>query len=391
VAAVDRGTMFAQSRGVAVTVRQTAGPHWQPSSMNELFPLVDDHGAATNNNNTTRTPFLLQNVPSAVVAHALVGDLLVSSSSSLDAQQHPTKSTNNSNNKPLMILDMCAAPGGKASHVASLLRTAAAATAATASPAPATIIVACDKSRSKVVAMRTLFQRLGVMTTTTTTTTSRSNNNNNGNNINIIPLVLNTTQCVLQSSSSTQQSVAELLAAATPSSKDQLLQGIAGFPPESFDRILLDPPCSALGLRPKLAFPHDGSDWNNNNNALVRYQRQFVDAAVALLRSSGGILTYSTCTILMAENEHMVRYILETYRDCMELVPVFDFETDNGDTKNSAKLSSLGGPGLLASGLTAEQCACVRRFDPADRDSDTMGFFLAKFRKTARTTTTKTI
>ena len=27
---------------------------------------------------------------------------------------------------------------------------------------------------------------------------------------------------------------------------------IKGFPPHSFDRVLLDPPCSALGLRPRL-------------------------------------------------------------------------------------------------------------------------------------------
>ena len=27
---------------------------------------------------------------------------------------------------------------------------------------------------------------------------------------------------------------------------------VKGFPPHSFDRVLLDPPCSALGLRPRL-------------------------------------------------------------------------------------------------------------------------------------------
>ena len=64
------------------------------------------------------------------------------------------------------------------------------------------------------------------------------------------------------------------------------------FPPQSFAYILLDAPCSALGLRPRL---QQTADLPSLLRA-AEYQRQMLDAAVALLQP-GGSLVYSTCTI----------------------------------------------------------------------------------------------
>jgi hypothetical protein len=64
-----------------------------------------------------------------------------------------------------------------------------------------------------------------------------------------------------------------------------------GFPSESFDHILLDAPCTALGVRPRLQSPH-------SLGALLQtaaYQRRLLDVAVQLLRP-GGTLVYSTCS-----------------------------------------------------------------------------------------------
>ncbi|NJF25723.1 RsmB/NOP family class I SAM-dependent RNA methyltransferase [Thermococcus sp. Bubb.Bath] len=71
------------------------------------------------------------------------------------------------------------------------------------------------------------------------------------------------------------------------------------------DKILLDAPCTALGIRPKL--------WESRTPkeiaATARYQRHFINAAIKSLRK-GGVLVYSTCTLSYEENEANVRYML---------------------------------------------------------------------------------
>ncbi|QDA30407.1 RsmB/NOP family class I SAM-dependent RNA methyltransferase [Thermococcus indicus] len=71
------------------------------------------------------------------------------------------------------------------------------------------------------------------------------------------------------------------------------------------DKILLDAPCTALGIRPKL--------WESRTprdiEATARYQRHFINAAIKSLRR-GGVLVYSTCTLSYEENEANVKYIL---------------------------------------------------------------------------------
>ena len=72
------------------------------------------------------------------------------------------------------------------------------------------------------------------------------------------------------------------------------------------DKILLDAPCTALGIRPKL--------WESRTPrdilATARYQRAFIWAAIKSLRR-GGTLVYSTCTLSYEENEANVRFMLE--------------------------------------------------------------------------------
>jgi 16S rRNA C967 or C1407 C5-methylase (RsmB/RsmF family) len=142
-----------------------------------------------------------------------------------------------------------------------------------------------------------------------------------------------------------------------------------GFPPESFDFVLLDAPCSGLGLRPRLLI----SQTMPQLRAAARYGRALLDAAVQLMRP-GGALVFSTCTMNPEENEANVRYVLDKY-PCMRLVP---------------QAPRLGGPGLTGSVPTADggrrelltetEAALVQRFDPA-AEMDTIGFFIAKFEK----------
>ncbi|KMQ88658.1 methyltransferase nsun6 [Lasius niger] len=78
-----------------------------------------------------------------------------------------------------------------------------------------------------------------------------------------------------------------------------------------FDRILLDTPCSALGQRPQL--------YNTITLAQLRsyipLQRNLFSAAVRLLKPNG-TLVYSTCTVTIAENEGIVAWAL---KQCPEL------------------------------------------------------------------------
>ncbi len=114
------------------------------------------------------------------------------------------------------------------------------------------------------------------------------------------------------------------------------------------DKILLDAPCTALGVRPKLWETRTPKDIE----ATARYQRHFINAAIKSLRK-GGILVYSTCTLSYEENEGNVQYML----------------------KKGLKLEEqkifIGSPGI---GINE-----VQRFYP--HKHLTQGFFIAKLRK----------
>ncbi|MFB6230861.1 MAG: 16S rRNA (cytosine(967)-C(5))-methyltransferase RsmB [Salinibacter sp.] len=74
-------------------------------------------------------------------------------------------------------------------------------------------------------------------------------------------------------------------------------------PPQA-DRVLLDVPCTGLGVLAKRA----GLRWRCEPSALdemTALQDDLLDAAAALVRP-GGLLVYSTCSIVPEENEHRI-------------------------------------------------------------------------------------
>ena len=149
------------------------------------------------------------------------------------------------------ILDVCAAPGGKTSHIAALTDNKAG-------------ITANDNSRPRLLRLQQNMQRLGV-----------------------------------------QISEYTLYDATRLTTK---LEG------QQFDKILLDAPCSGEGLM-NLNRDKDFASWSVAHiKRLQQLQKRILTQAWQLL-SPGGTLVYSTCTMAPEEDEAVVDYLLRTHED----------------------------------------------------------------------------
>ncbi|MBD5431766.1 MAG: 16S rRNA (cytosine(967)-C(5))-methyltransferase RsmB [Lactobacillus sp.] len=121
------------------------------------------------------------------------------------------------------------------------------------------------------------------------------------------------------------------------------------FSDRQFAKILVDAPCSGLGLlrrKPEIRYTKNKADLLN----LQRVQLSILDQVSQLLEKNGE-LVYSTCTISHEEDEDVVKKFLQDHSD-FELVP---FKLDKIESKN----------GML-------------KILPDSYGSD--GFFIAKFR-----------
>ena len=80
------------------------------------------------------------------------------------------------------------------------------------------------------------------------------------------------------------------------------------FAPETFDRILIDAPCSGLGLmrrKPDIKYGKAEADFAR----LPEIQRAILDSCATTLKKDG-LLVYSTCTIAEEENQQVVAAFL---------------------------------------------------------------------------------
>ena len=80
---------------------------------------------------------------------------------------------------------------------------------------------------------------------------------------------------------------------------------------DSFDKILVDAPCSGIGLlrrKPDIKYNKETSDFTS----LQEIQLEILGSVCQTLRK-GGIITYSTCTIVSEENFQVVEAFLESH------------------------------------------------------------------------------
>ncbi len=194
------------------------------------------------------------------------------------------------------ILDMCAAPGSKTTHLASL----------TGDDIP---LVACDSDGSRLKALEFNLERMGI------------------------------------SSISTFR-------------KDARFVNDLGL---SFDRILLDAPCSGNYVSdPSFFSRRSVLDFKNR----ARLQKSLLHAAYDVL-SPGGILVYSTCSLEPEENELVIDWFLEEYDDIDVL--------ETGLARGDPGLTDVFGRSL------DNRISYARRFWPPK--TDTEGFFIVKLKK----------
>jgi 16S rRNA (cytosine967-C5)-methyltransferase len=95
------------------------------------------------------------------------------------------------------------------------------------------------------------------------------------------------------------------------------------------DRVLCDVPCSGIGTarrKPEVKY----KEWDMDMEFLPRKQRDILTASSAYVKP-GGILQYSTCTILKRENNEVVNDFLRTHKD-FSVVETKQLLTDSDGT-----------------------------------------------------------
>jgi len=126
-----------------------------------------------------------------------------------------------------------------------------------------------------------------------------------------------------------------------------------------FDKVLVDPPCTALGdtrFTPQKQIQRNLSRIEN----LTQIQYQLLVSAAKMVRT-GGEIVYSTCTTTLEENEYLIQKFLNKY----------PFEIIHPE------ISGLNFENLIGKKIFEDLYHSIR-IDPTDDDE---GFFIVKLRK----------
>ena len=136
---------------------------------------------------------------------------------------------------------------------------------------------------------------------------------------------------------------------------------------DHFDKVLVDAPCSGLGIIQKKG---EVNDWWSIERAerLGELQLKLLIAAIKMTKV-GGEIVYSTCTLTPEENELILDKVLEKYP-----VVVQEMELP---VKSHPALTNYNGKNLNP------EISKGRRIFPWEADSD--GFFIIKLKKTGET------
>lgn len=131
-----------------------------------------------------------------------------------------------------------------------------------------------------------------------------------------------------------------------------------------FDKVLVDAPCSGLGILQK---KEEVNKWWNVSRAenLADIQQRLLVSGIKMLRT-GGELVYSTCTMTVEENEMLLDKVLKKYP--LEIVPI------------EVPVPTIEGKTTYLDYIFEDSITLAKRILPWAIDSE--GFFVVKLRKT---------
>jgi len=134
-----------------------------------------------------------------------------------------------------------------------------------------------------------------------------------------------------------------------------------------FDKILVDAPCSALGIVQKKG---EVSNWWNTNQVdkIANLQLRMLISAIKMAKV-GAEIVYSTCTMTVEENEFIINKVLQNYPVELEEIEL-PVKSHEGFTSYNGNQFSF-------------ELSKTRRIIPWEINSE--GFFVAKLRKTDST------
>ncbi|MBK8944895.1 MAG: NOL1/NOP2/sun family putative RNA methylase [Ignavibacteriae bacterium] len=138
-----------------------------------------------------------------------------------------------------------------------------------------------------------------------------------------------------------------------------------------FDKILVDAPCSALGVVQK---KQEVSNWwsEKSANTISDLQLRLLISAIKMAKV-GGEIVYSTCTLTVEENEFIIDKVLKKYP-----VELIEFDLN---------LKHINGFTEIRNYKFDESLTLTKRIIPWEIKSE--GFFLAKLRKISPTESSK--
>lgn len=146
--------------------------------------------------------------------------------------------------------------------------------------------------------------------------------------------------------------------------------------PETFDKVLIDAPCSWEGMNYKIAIQQSRDELKIKNIAATQYQ---LLKSWILACKTGWTIVYSTCTLNPIENEWVIANIMQEFS--------WKIELENVDIpKKSTGIDTRGWPRCPSRAkriIESNQASKLARFRP--HRNNIGGFFIAKIKKIAKT------